>query len=369
MPKLEVRGRCHPPPYTDPKYKGWTIKASEVERVMPKYVGKPVYIEHDTSVRPSGKVKSVFRDKKTGALLVDLAINEDNDGLELMKKIHSGELGELSISYNAHGDPKTKARTSEPEPIEISICKKGAMEDTLIFGIKVDDMAVVSSQKSQSVYTLPPVSIQNSNKMSTEEQTNVPTTSAVEADPLARYSRDEIVRKVKLAEEVESKKMDELKEALANFIAPAWSKVKLENPADDIPDIGLVMEDMLKSKEGRKMIDITAKLSGNFLKFEHMYLEQQETIKKLEDEKKTLEASMKPLVSEDERKTPFSGMIAPLFASINNSASAADEPAHKKMRIADMFGGGNTAAMMGDIRNNLSSGKMQRPDSIKFPGM
>lgn len=355
MPKLVVRGRCHPPPYTDPKYKGWTIRASEVERVMPKYVGKPVHVEHDTS-KTVGRVEAVFRDKKSGALVVDLGLTEDNDGIELMKRIHAGELGELSLGYTAEGDQRTMARTSEPEPVEISICKRGAMQDALIFGITVDDVTAVASQKSQSVYKLPPVSIQNS-KMSADQQHEQAAPAPSEADPLAKYSKDELVRKVKLAEEVETRKLEELKEALANFIAPAWDRVK-QTGALAGKEIGPDLEKIAATTEGRSVIELTAAVSGNFLKFEKMYLESQEEIKRLQEENRKLEASKTALVAEDERKTPAFTGIAPLFA-VSNSAAASEEPAHKKLRIADMFNG---SVLLTDVRNSLSSGRLPRPD-------
>lgn len=366
MPELIVRGRCHPPQFTDPNYRGWTLLESEANKIMPKYIGKPVYIEHDKTKPPVGKVKGVYRDKDGGgSIIVDLSLDSNHAGWDTMKAIQAGELPELSISYDATGDEDTGERLSEARPLEISICKKGAMPDALIFAMKVDDYAVVSSQKSKSVYTSPPIYIQNS-AMSTEQEQTIPASVPAVADPLSKYGKDEIVRMVKLAEEMEMKKLNELKDALANFVAPAYERIKLEDASAEIPNLGRSFESMMASAEGRDLINLTAKLSGNFLKFEKLYMEKQAEVKHLNEEKAKADASRAALQSEDERKTLRSefGTIAPLFAVSNSggASSTTDEPGTKRMRVSDMFGTSTDAKSLTDlVRNGMTAGTVPLP--------
>jgi hypothetical protein len=361
MPDLIVRGRCHPPQFTDPNYRGWTLLESEATKIMPKYVGKPVYIDHDKTKPPVGKVKSVYRDKDGGgSIVVDLALDSNNAGWDTMKRIQSGDLPELSLGYHAHGNDETGLRTSEASPIEISICKRGAMPDALIFAMKVDDHAVVSSQKSKSVYTSPPIYIQNS-IMTTEQEHAAATSVSAVADPLSMYSKDELARLVNLGVETESKKLNELKEAFENLIHPAWQKMMLEDKSAAIPNLGQSFEKIMSTEAGRDVINLTAKFSGNFLSMEKKYMESQAQIKLLMDDKQKADASRKALESEDERRAPrheFSG-IAPMF-TINNSGSETDEPASKRMRVADMFGG-SSESMTEIIKNQMKAGNIRLP--------
>lgn len=363
---MEVRGRCHPPPVKDPKYRGWALRESEVLRVMPKWVGKPVHIEHDES-QVVGKVKSVFKDKASNCLVVDLTLDSTKAGWAAMEKIQRGELGELSLGFDAARD-KNFARVGDPIPIEISLVQKGAMNDALIFAMKVDDVVAVSSEKSKSVYASEPVSIHNS-RHNPRSRMNTTTNEdglaqGSETDVTTRYSKEQLARLVKIAEETESQKVNELKDAIANFIAPAWKKLQLTNATDGIPDIGDKIEKILDTPEGFDVLRATAMLSGNFLKFEKMYLDTKEQLDKMTEEKSKLEASRAALIAEDERKTSdFSG-IAPMFAvSVANSAGndGAETTSNKRPRISELFTPNEMKSAMSSVKNGLASGQYLRP--------
>lgn len=348
MSKLVIRGRCHPPPTTDPAYKGWKLKSSEIDRVMPKFVNKPVYIEHDKSKGAVGRVHAVYRDKESGSIVVDLSLNHDNLGWDAMKRVQSGELGELSISYDASGN-EHYARTSEAIPQEISLVKKGAMHDAMIFAIRVDDHVALSSQHKRSAYA------PSRTKMSQSEETSAPVPTDV--DPLAKYSKDQIARMVKLAEETETRKLNELKESLVKSLAPAYEKFVLEDGANEDRAFGPAVQKILATEEGRTVLNIAAKLSGNFLKFEKLYYEKLEEIKKIQEEKTKFESSKVALQTEDERKSFLD--VSPMFA-VANSAEGEEEPAYKRMRIADLFSMENKSSM-DSIRNGLISGQIFSP--------
>ncbi len=384
MPVMELRGRCHPPPSKDPRYKGWSIWASEVSRVMPKYVGKPVYVEHDENKVVVGKVKTVFKDKISGSLVVDLTINNDNAGWDAMKAVQTGVLGDLSLGYEAWGIEETGARDSEAVPQEISLCRKGAMDDAKIFGIKIDGIASISSELGKSVYTSTPFTILNSHnpptKMSAStEDARAPATTSAPVVP--DVTDPEIARLIALGKqtekrnaEIEKRRIDELRDLLLNNISPGWKKIVLNNPADEIPELGHAIEKIMESDDpsGRVLLQATAKWEGSYRGLEEKYLASQAKIKAMEEEALKREASKVGLGSAEERKVTgdFSGIASMFSAGITNSSSSSStsssggEQAGKRGRYADMFVGmSDTPAMMNTVRNDLTSGKYRMYDS------
>jgi len=350
MPNLEVRGRCHPPPHKDPKYKGWELWASEVDRVMPKYVGKPVYVNHDPS-EAVGKVKKVYRDKNSGSIVVDLALDPTDKGLRAMKDVHGGKLRGLSLGYDAYENPVTKGRIGEAIPKEISLCEVGAMPDTLIYAFQVDDVVAVSSQKAKSIYTSNRISLQNSLRNMSAEQEATQASATAAADHPSGGSQEDIARWVALGKEAEAKRVGELRDLVLKAFIPAYNQIISENPDAGIAGLPEALDELMGTTAGQVMLKASGLLGGNYLQREKAYAAKDEEVKKLMEERQKIEASKTALVSEDERKVDMF-KFAPLI-SVANSGSAPEQSA-KRVRFADAFTPSNKA--LADARAEIKNG-------------
>lgn len=359
-PNLVVRGRCHPPPISDPKYKGWMMRTTEVGTVMPKAVGKPVYINHDYTKPPVGKIKEVYRDKESGSLVVDIALNSDHAGWDAMKKVQSLELGELSIGFDAIGNTKTKERVSDYDPQEISLVNKGAMEDALVFGIQIDDMTAVHAKNKTSVYATTQLhTVQN---MSTEETAAPASSSApTDADYATKYTPDQVARLIKLAEETENRKIQDLRDALEKWVVP----VLKSNPEAADPGFGDAMERITSSRDGQIVTRTLANVSGNYLKLEAMYKEEKEAREKFEAELKARKESEVAIKAPEERNLMLSGIGSLFSANVTNSAGeGADSNKRPRMSISEMFNSEAVRVGNDKIRQDLASRAIVRPLSI-----
>jgi hypothetical protein len=360
---LLVRGRCHPPPVTDPKYRGWMIRMGEENKVMPKAIGKPVYIEHDYSKKPVGKIKQVYKDKKSGSLVVDIVLNDDHAGLDAMKRVQSLELGELSIGFDAWGNEETGERVSNYDPQEISLVRKGAMDDALIFAIQIDDVSAVHTKNQTSVYTTPQIhTVQNS----MSEQTPASSSSApADADFMTKYTPEQVRELVAFAETEKTRKLEELRRAMLDFVKPAWEATVKENPDAADPDFGPAVERIVGTLDGQTVMRATANIVGNYKKLEAKYLAEKESREKIEAELKSRKESEIVLKSPEERNLMLAGIGNMFSANVTNSAGDAEETPSKKPRMsfADMFNNDSIRASSERIRTEMMNGQIMRPSN------
>lgn len=127
---LAVRGVVHPTLDKDEKYKGYSLRKSELVLAIKLWKGKPVYLNHDYSQPPCGTVNSL-RQGLNGELVADLEVDtKTKTGALVLDGLNEGRYRGLSLGYSGMLRDKTKVSTIKP--IEISICEKGAMPDTEI---------------------------------------------------------------------------------------------------------------------------------------------------------------------------------------------------------------------------------------------
>lgn len=367
-PSLLVRGRCHPPPVSDPKYKGWMMRTAEVDTVMPKSIGKPVYINHDYTKPPVGKIKEVYRDKQSGSLVVDIALNSDHAGWDAMKRVQSLELGELSIGFDAFGNEKTGERVSNYTPQEISLVTKGAMDDALVFGIQIGDMTAVHAKNKTSVYATPQLHTVQNRFMSTEEiaaAVPTPASAPVDADYTTKYTPEQVARLVKIAEETESRKLQQLRDAMEEFIFPAWQQTLKDKPEAADPNFGDALARITATKDGQTVVGMTASIIGNYRGLEAKYLAEKEAREKAETELKARKESEVVIKAPEERNLMLAGIGSLFSANVVNSAGE-DAPNAKRARptISEMFNSESVRVTNDQIRSNLASRSIVRPLSV-----
>lgn len=369
MPKLEVRGRVHPPPHKDPKYKGWEHWASEVDTVIPEYVGKPVFINHEDTKTRVGQVKKMYKEKTSGCIVTDLTLDPTDQGMAAMKDVISGKLKGLSLGYSAYENPVTKGRIGRAIPKEISLCEVGAMPDTLIFAFQVDDVVAVSAEKAKSIYTSPPVSLQNSlnkTRMTTTEQEAAQASAMTStSDQSGNGLTAEMLRYIEIGKQAEAKKVNDLRDMVLNKLIPAYNSVIAEHPEAGLEGLPAAMEELMQSPAGQVVLRASGMLGGNYIAREKVYAAKDEEVKKLMEERQKLEASKVALSSEDERKVASFGFGSLIHVANSGSASSAPVVGEKRMKFADAFIPNNKSLsdMRSEFKNSIARGD-QPPASL-----
>ena len=342
----------------DPSYRGWMLCNDEADRVAPRYVGKPVCVEHDVT-RPMGTVTGMYKDKTSKSLVVDVSLNNDVSGLVALTRVLSGELRELSISFDA---TRVAVRTNEAWPTQISLVSKGAMKDAMIFTIWVDDSVMVCNDTKRSAYEPLPesqlVSIRNSlAKMSSAPapaSPAAPVADAAATDP----AHQELLRLAKLGRESENEMYRALQEALAKNLSPAWAKVTANDPhAADADMLGAATVSFMNTQEGRLVLAASSRISGNFLQLEAKYEETVAKLKQLEDDRAKELASRNVLGSADERSVPMN------VANSAGAASASTTASNKRHRLTDIP---DVANYMESFKNAASLGESIRRELFEM---
>lgn len=129
-----VCGIAYTPEYSD-NYRGSYFHSSAMnEEFTEKLMGKPVYIEHDTSVRV-GTVVDAWIKESTKQAIVLMHIHSDDMAQRLLPdKLHNGFFRELSLGNDVatllHEDGDIEIVGNEP--VEVSIVRKGDRPDTRI---------------------------------------------------------------------------------------------------------------------------------------------------------------------------------------------------------------------------------------------
>ena len=102
------------------------LTVTELLEMQTKLVGVPVRVEHKQN--RVGVVASASVDPETGYTTVEMDLDDCAAGWAAGSLVESGKLRELSLNHACD------LPTSKKWPVEVSLCAKGAREDTVIFG-------------------------------------------------------------------------------------------------------------------------------------------------------------------------------------------------------------------------------------------
>jgi hypothetical protein len=313
MPSLRVRGYFHPPPSTNADHRGWDLSEREVARASVLLKGKPVYCEHNKHERV-GAVERLWREPKSRALVVDLALSADRAGGEVMRRVKSGELRGLSIGFFAERNQDWE-RVSEIRPNEISIVAKGDMPGTRIFEF----------EDPQGIYVVPQHTVYSANSArSTTTMTEAPdqTTPASVPPERVQEALRLLEEKEKADAEREVQERKRIEALVEGPIHQNWTKLVSERVLEFRPDFGEGVAGLMERSSGRAVLECLASaLEGNFTKLE---------AKRLEVVQKKAEVA---LASPEERKVPRAAALfskpeppaateTPVPVEVMNSASS-----------------------------------------------
>ncbi len=184
-----VRAVCHPPTAKDPDYDGPDIREDEVEAFTELMLNKPVCIEHDPD-RVVGVVKSFSRGPKD-EIICDILIDEDLEwGRSIMKDLWNREMHDVSfrIDVMPKREDSSIFERDSIEPIEISIVKEGAMENTKIIGFGDETKFQFLSPGLKAIYSSSQSTI-NNDDCETPTMQKIPAEHVPSADANERFAK------------------------------------------------------------------------------------------------------------------------------------------------------------------------------------
>lgn len=295
-----LRAICHPPPTTDPTYRGWFFRADEItkksERAQPMtdYIGKPVCVNHDKS-KVVGRVEALHRSSK-GDILCDLWIDDSTPlGRKTLEDLRTQRLSEVSIGFKSLTNELDYAAT-DLRPSEISLVPKGAIPNSKVLHFNIGNRLYhsVSAMKqfTEDISPPPPQTINQ------EMQTTaiVPDATATTVDPFVTEfgMTKEDLKAVIARQKTEQLKHEEaLQSKIESSILP-WLAKLAENKqitTQHLEDFGKATSTLQKSGQtGEVVIEALAAASENHKLLEEKYQEiakrekeQQDKITKLEE--------------------------------------------------------------------------------------
>jgi hypothetical protein len=253
---------------------------------------------------------------------------------KVIEDLKSQQLRDVSIGFDA-SHPEGSYEAFGMEPIEISLCKKGAMDNTHIMHFDVDGELYYSKSAMDSLYA-----VENTISPQSTQQINTKMADITVQQLLERFG-------VKHIEELEYA-VKTGQEAMQNEKTKAEEQLRLDQAAiedyykgqaghmapEEISKIGNALEHVSTQGEGVQVIHAMASCASNHKKLEDLYNKEREAKSKLEAEnteikQRLAEQSQTALSTESERKRQrpdsLAGIregfrfLAPKTVSVQNS--------------------------------------------------
>ncbi len=144
----KIHDKPQPPPLSG--LRGPEIYSDESNVFFRELIGKPVYYEHDETLGVRGKVLDVWSSEYYNGQILATILITDSLLYENLKALNNNS---LSIGQLARIDKRTGVRTGRSYPLELSVVKEGAVQNSCIVAYGVgNECCCVSQSGVISVY-------------------------------------------------------------------------------------------------------------------------------------------------------------------------------------------------------------------------
>lgn len=124
---------CVHPEGESEEYDGLYFRQNEMQTLASDLVGLPIYVEHMEDHKVGDVVHAWVGDDKRCYTMLETS-GEHFPGILAGRMLHHGLCGDLSLGHTCKVDNSVN-RVIEKKPTEVSICEKGARENTHIYGV------------------------------------------------------------------------------------------------------------------------------------------------------------------------------------------------------------------------------------------
>lgn len=362
----EIRAICHPPPKTDPAYKGLYLRADELSKdtehskAFGSYVGKPVKFEHGRYDQTEIGLVTEVGQMSNGWLYCDLLVDMRTPlGKWTVEEMKQGRAMDVSIGFDRLKNVHTK-ESSNMTPREISIVRRGALEKSNILLFNIDEKQKFLFKDAFHLFKSG-ISPNESQQLKSRMETTKPVETTQTATPINNFAQELLKNNPGMTLEGIQKIIDDKKRETE--AKQAELSTKLADKEKGLPvlikrlvDKGLITNEqsiafgkevasMVAHDENPQALSVFCSLNEDFHAQELEYQKHQAETKKLQDELAALKAnttaaSQVGLQDENERKRHKTAVdIAAAFVPqrIENSATPAASTAATPASLAAAF--------------------------------
>lgn len=307
-----IVGVTHPKGESD-SYDGMYLKESEFEKISNQLVGKPLLYNHDNDCVIGNVVSAWCSNGKNGdrELFTLCEIDESSlDGNLAKHAIEQGILKDFSLGHDIKVEQsRNSRRVVEKRAVEVSVCKKGARDNTHIYAISFEPKkkyinigAVASNDQTKMSTTEQQVEEQKATAETPEVVENTTESPTTEEAPV--QLTHSVLQQLKTLQEqnallaADIEKYQQLgkrtRESVVNNGVQDYINGLIEsNPelAEHKEEIEILMQKMVESERGTPLVKMlqaaASKSSNSVVELEKAYQEQKKRdsrIKQLEDE-------------------------------------------------------------------------------------
>lgn len=124
---------CVHPEGESEEYDGLYFRQNEMQTLANDLVGLPIYVEHMEDQKVGDVVHAWVGDDKRCYTMLETS-GDNFPGILAGRMLHHGLCGDLSLGHTCRVDNSANT-VIEKTPTEVSICEKGARENTHIYGV------------------------------------------------------------------------------------------------------------------------------------------------------------------------------------------------------------------------------------------
>lgn len=353
---------CVHPEGESEEYDGLYFRQNEMQTLANDLVGLPIYVEHMEDQKVGDVVHAWVGDDKRCYTMLETS-GDDFPGILAGRMLHHGLCGDLSLGHTCRVDNSANM-VIEKTPTEVSICEKGARENTHIYGVdgpqKTNRRYInnyklrVSSEtdKTMATETIAPIATsaeqtttaiaapktasadQNSMmsqlleqvKKLTEQNAKHKASAKTQADKYSKYE-EQMVKEQELGKRKREQAVDgSIKDYFQRLIAKYQKEL-----APYEPELNQMVEGMKSNAAATPMVEAlaccAAMSASSVTELEAAYQENKRLKTELEKNQTELKATLEPHFSQQnqrvqEVKVAASGSAGSNYASIFSTNTA-----------------------------------------------